>query len=155
MDVSYDGPVMIAKYRTGNEYGVGVGFRGPKSQALKVGPKFAADIDGYESIVLDAEIPAGVEVHLHVNEAGAGEPWKVFDFSGGDDAEAYSSLPLIGTGKRSLYRVRIADLVAQSSWGNQGGKRRIDMNSVGSVAFQLMGANLSGTARIHDLYLER
>jgi len=155
IDVSYAGKVMVVTYHTGNEYGVGVGFRGPASQALKSGPAFATDLDGYESIVLDAEIPAGVEVHLHVNEAGAGAPWIVFDFSGGDDAEAYNSLPMVGTGKRSLYRVRIADLVGQSSWGNQGGKRRIDMNSVGSVAFQLMGVNISGTARIHDLYLER
>jgi agarase len=153
--IRYESGVLTATYRTGREYGVGVSFRGPPSQSLNVGPSFAADLDGYEFIVLDAEIPAGLEVHLLINEAGADAPWKTFDMSAGDDAEAYSSLPMIGTGTRSQYRVRIADFTGQSAWGNQSGKRRIDMNAVGSVAFQLMAADLGGTARIFDLYLER
>ncbi|MDX2115891.1 MAG: hypothetical protein SFZ24_09790 [Planctomycetota bacterium] len=147
--------VMTVRYSTGREYGVGVAFRGPKAQSLPVGPRLATDLDGYEFIVLDADIPEGVEVHIHVNEAGAGDPWKQFDTSAGDDAESYSSLPLIGKGARSEYRVRIADLVAQSSYGNQAGQRRIDMNAVGTIAFQLMGPELSGTARVFDLSLER
>jgi hypothetical protein len=132
-----------------------VSFRGPKSQVISGGPPFTTDLDGYEFIVLDAEIDAGVEIHLHVNEAGAGAPWKTFDLSAGDDAEAYSSLPLIGTGSRSTYRVRIADLAGQSSWGNQGGQRRVDMNAVGTIGVQLMGPKLVGSAKIFDLYLER
>lgn len=155
ISLRHESGVLTATYRTGKEYGVGVSFHGPPSQSLKVGPSFATDLDGYEFIVLDAEIPAGVEVHLIVNEAGAGAPWKAFDMSAGDDAEAYSSLPMIGKGTRSQYRVQIADLTGQSSWGNQSGARRVDMNAVGSVAFQLMGSDLSGTARIFDLYLER
>lgn len=147
--------VMILEYQTGKEYGVGVGFRGPTSQALSVGPKFSTDLDGYEFIVLDAEIDENIEVHLHVNEAGAKEPWAAFDTSAGDDAEGYSSLPMIGQGARHLYRVRIADLAAQSAWGNQSGARRIDMNAVGTIAVQLMGSEVSGSARVFDLYLER
>lgn len=155
LDVVHGTNVMDLSYNTGNEYGVGVSFRGPRQQALATGPAGSTDLDGYEVIVLDAEIPKGTQVHLHVNEAGAGAPWKAFDLSAGDDAEAYSSLPMIGKGERALYRVRIADLAGQSSWGNQAGQRRVDMNAVGTVAVQLMGAGLNGRARIHDLYLER
>ena len=155
LSVARDSGVVTMTYHTGKEYGVGVGFRGPASQALKAGPKFSTDLDGYEFIVLDAEIPAGVQVHVHVNEAGAGDPWKAFDFSAGDDGESYSSLPMIGKGSRATYRVRIADLVGQSSYGNQGGKRRIDMNAVGTVAVQLLGDRLDGSARLFDLSLER
>ncbi len=149
------GGAIEVRYRTGKEYGVGVSFRGPASQALSRGPAHTTDLDGYEFIVLDAEIARGIEVHFHVNEGGAKAPWSEFDTSGGDDAESFTSLPMIGTGERGVYRVRIADLSGQSSWGNQGGARRIDMHSVGTVAVQLMGSEKSGVARLFDLYLER
>lgn len=155
VDIEASGGVVTLNYHTGDEYGVGVSFRGPASQALGTGPAFATDLDGYEFIVLDAEIDRGIEVHLLVNEAGAKEPWATFDLSAGGDAEAYSSLPLAGKGTRGLYKVRIADLAPQSSWGNQNGARRIDMNAVDAVAVQLMGPEADGQARIFGLYLER
>lgn len=142
-------------YRTGREYGVGVNFRGPSTSAVGRGPSASTDLDGYEFLVLDAEIPAGTEVQLLVNEAGAGQPWKEFDTSAGDDAESFSSIPLTAREERALYRVRIADLAGQSTWGNQSGLRRIDMNAVGSVAVQLLGPGLTGRAHLFDLYLER
>lgn len=154
-EVSFESDVMMVKFSTGNEYGVGVSVRGPSSQLIEGGPPFATDLDGYEYITLDAEIPEGVEINLCVNEAGADAPWKPFDTSAGDDGESYRSLPMIGKGVRHVYRVRIADLAPQSSWGNQSGVRRIDMNAVGTVAVQLGGPALSGTARVYGLSLER
>lgn len=155
IDASLESGVMVVNFETGNEYGVGIGFRGPQKQKLSSGPRYSTDLDGYEFIVLDAEIPEGIEVHLHINEAGAGKPWEAHDTSAGDDAEAYASLPFVGSGARREYRARIADFVGQSGWGSQQGRRRIDMNAVGTIAFQLMGARRAGEARIYDLYLER
>jgi len=57
---------------TGNDWGCGILFFGPKSWAVPLGSKSATDLDGYSVIELDAEILESVTFAVFVDEAGIG-----------------------------------------------------------------------------------
>ncbi len=161
---SADGTIALAPaegglqvtYDTGTTYGIGLSMFGPSGSRIEAGSEFACDLDGYDWIVLDAVIPEGLQVQVIVNESGSNDPNSpTFDTSAGDDAESFISAPRRGRGGESQYRFRIADMVKQVYWGNQTGRREIEMRAVQSIAIQFQGQPREGVVLIRDVRLER
>ncbi len=146
----------VVTYDSGFSYGLGLSCYGAASQALAVGPAKATDLDGYDFIALDAEVPEGLQINILVNEAGGDQPGSPkYDLSAGDDGESFISPPVYADGGRKTYRVPIADLLANPFWGNQAGARRVDMRAVMTIGVQFQGRPQTGKVVIHDLRLER
>jgi len=146
----------VVTYDCGGSYGVGMSCYGPRSQELEVGPWRSSDLDGYDFIVVDAEVPEGLQINVLVNEAGSDQPGSSsFDATAGDDGESFISPPVIAEAGRKQYRIPIADLLGNPFWGNQAGDRRVDMRAVLTVGVQFQGRPQQGKVVIHDLRLER
>ncbi len=149
-------PGILLTYDAGSQYGAGINLFGPKASALDRGPAFATDLDGYSTIVLEALIPKGLQVNIVLAEAGAAPPsTPTFDTTAGDDAEAYVSIPLFGTGAVETYRLPIVGLLRQPFFGSQSGGFRIDMQAVRNLGIQLSGEPRRGQAHIRSFRLER
>lgn len=137
-------------------WGVGVNWYGPASMRLPRGIADGTDLDGYEWIVVEAELPKGLQFHVNVYEAGSADHTSpTFDTSAGDDGEAWNSIPLFGTGSRETYRVRIAQLVMPKYFGNQRGAKRIDMQALRAIGLQIQGTPREAKVVLHSLRLEK
>lgn len=146
----------VVNYDAGWSYGVGLSCYGASSQAITNGPKKSTDLDGYDFIVLDAEVPEGLQINVLLNEAGADQPGSpTYDVTAGDDGESFISPPVYADPGRKSYRIPIADLLANPFWGNQAGARRVDMRAAMTVGVQFQGRPKTGKVVIHDLRLER
>ena len=149
-------PGIVLKYDAGSQYGAGINLFGPKASALGRGPAFATDLDGYSTIVLEAVVPKGLQVNIVLAEAGAAPPsTPKFDTSAGDDAEAYVSIPVFGTGAVETYRLPIAGLLKQPFFGSQTGGFRIDMQAVRNLGIQVSGEPRRGEVQVRAFRLER
>lgn len=147
---------LILTFDTGSQYGAGINIFGPVASKLDHGPRFATDLDGYATIVLDATAPKGLQINIVVAEAGAAASSSTkFDTSAGDDGEGYVSLPLVGEGERHTYKLPIAGLFKQKFFGNQAGQNRIDMQAVRVVGIQASGTPQTGRIVVHGFRLER
>lgn len=147
---------LLLTYDAGSQYGAGINLFGPRASALSRGPDFATDLDGYSTIVLEALVPKGLQVNIVLAEAGAAPPsTPTFDTTAGDDAEAYVSIPLFGTGAVETYRLPIVSLLRQPFFGSQSGGYRIDMQAVRNLGIQLSGEPRRGEVHIRSFRLER
>jgi len=143
-------------FDVGTQWGAGLNLFGPASQKLDKGPKDATDLDGYADIVVEYEAPKGLQLSVTLHEAGAAAPGQpTYDTSGGDDGESYSSQPFYGAGARRTQRVPIASLQPESGWGNQQGKRQIDMNSIRTIGLQFQGSPQRGVLKVFAFRLEK
>jgi hypothetical protein len=140
----------------GELWGVGVNWYGPASMRLPRGLKEGADLDGYEWIVVEAEVPGGLEFQVNVYEAGSADHASpTFDTTAGDDGEAWNSLPMFGTGKNETYRVRISQLIMPKYYGNQRGAKRIDMQALRAIGLQIQGSPRQSKVVVRSLRLEK
>jgi len=90
----------LLKYNTGELWGCGLLFHGPKRSATGRGPKHTTDLDGYSVVVVDAEIPRDLSFEFFVDEAGvAPVDAEIYNTDGGDDGESFTFTPHIGQGR--------------------------------------------------------
>jgi len=151
-----DGLAAIVKYDTGELWGCGLLFHGPKRLATGKGPEHATDLDGYSVVVIEAEIPQDLSFELFVDEAGvAPADAEIYNTDGGDDGESFAFTPTLGKGRRFEYRFELKDLLGRTTHGNQKGLRRVDMRSMKGFAMYFHGRQGGGTIRIRSFKLTR
>ncbi len=146
----------LLKFDTAEQWGGGISFSGPVSNHVEKSTPPAIDIDGYTSLVFEADVPINTEFHFVLDEAAVGNPGSMsFDSTSGDDGESFILPSRLGDGKKETYRFELADLRKRSVWGNQEGGRRVDFSSVKGFALVIPGSQGSGTATIYSLRLEK
>lgn len=151
-----EGSTLVLNYDAGAEYGCGINIFAPKTAALGHGPKFAADLDGYEKFVIECEAPKGLQINLVLAEAGAAPPSEPkLDLSAGDDGEAFVSAPVTGTGTRTKFEVPIAKLSRQKFFGSQTGGSVVQMQAIRNVGLQVSGVPAKGEVKVYRFALER
>ncbi len=144
------------KIQTGRDWGCGVLFFGPRAWAVKKGPAFATDLDGYTTVELDAEIPENVTFDLLLDEAGVDRPDAVsYDKRAGDDGEGFLFSSIRAVRERKIYRFDLKNLEPRTAWGNQKGARRVDIHAMKGIAFHFHGGQGEKTALIYSLKLVR
>lgn len=150
-----DGAIKL-NYDTGFQWGCGALFFGPETMALKSGPKNATDLDGYSSLVIDAEIGKGLLFEIIVDEAGVDVAGALnYDVSAGDDGESFSFTGLAGTGKREKIKLDLKNLKPRLTWGNQKGFRKVDINAMKGVGILLMPGQGKGEIKLYSLKFVR
>ncbi|MHC5140527.1 MAG: hypothetical protein ACYSOD_00760, partial [Planctomycetota bacterium] len=143
-------------YDTGQSWGCGIVFFGPQKFATGKGADHTTDLDGYSQLVIDAKMPAGLKFHLLVDESGVAPPYlEAFNMSAGDDAEAFMIEDNEGKEGRSVYTFELKDLKPRDNWGNQRGKRRVDMNALRGFGLHLLGGQGEGEIEIYEIKLTR
>ncbi|WP_146662670.1 hypothetical protein [Anaerohalosphaera lusitana] len=151
-----DGDVLTFEYNTGDQWGCGVIFHGPKMWALEYGPNYAVNLDGYSTLVIDAEFSQDVTFEVFVDEAGVGHHQsESFNVEAGDDGESFTFGPIPASSGRKEYRFDFEDLKARVDWGNQRGARRVDLNAMKGFAIYLIGGQGQGTIDIRSVRLVR
>lgn len=146
----------ILKYDTAKAWGCGIVLHGPKKYALGKGPVHATDLDGFSELVIDAKIPEGLIFDIFVDEAGVGPAYEEsFNTEAGDDGESFIFKNIAGKGQRFTYRLELKDLQPRTDYGNQRGKRRIDLNAIKGFAFYLRAHQDSGIIKLYSLRLEK
>jgi hypothetical protein len=148
--------VLAVEYVTGQTWGGGFSVYGPKKLALGRGPDFAVDLDGYSVITIDAEIPKGFLFEVFFDEAGVAPPDSgSFNIAAGDDGESFTFPPAKGKGERAIYRFDLKDLLPRTSYGNQKGKRHVDLNAAKGPAFYFPGMQGDGTIKFYSIKFEK
>ena len=141
---------------TGNKWGCGVLFFGPKSFKNASGPEYVTNLDGYSAIELDAVIGTKMVFDLLLDEAGVDQPNAVsYDTSAGDDAESFIISANQGRGERFSYRFGLKELQARKEWGNQKGTRKVDIHAIKGVSLFFPGGQGKDEIKIHSLKLVR
>lgn len=152
----HSGRAAIVKYDTGELWGCGLLFHGPKKFSIGRGPEHATDLDGYSVIVIDAEIPQDLSFEFFVDEAGvAPADAEVYKVDGGDDGESFTFTPTSGRGERCEYHFELKELLGRTTHGNQKGLRRVDMRSMKGFAMYFHGSQGSGIIKLYSLRLEK
>jgi len=141
---------------SGDEWGCGVLFFGPKEFGNSVGPEFSTDMGGYSAIEIDAVIGQSTVFNLFLDEAGVDAPNVTsFDMTAGDDAESFVISSIQGRSERFLYRFELKDLKHRKDWGNQKGLREVDMHAMKGVALLFYGGQGQDQIRVYSLKLVR
>ena len=154
IDRKADPPIL--HYDTGKSWGCGIVFFGPKKYATGKGADHTTDLDGYSQLVIDAKIPAGLKFNLLVDESAVGPNYQeTFNTDAGDDGESFIIKDNEGKGNRSLYTFELKDLKPRDDWGNQRGKRRVDMNAMRGFGFHLHGDQGKGQIEFYSVRLAR
>ncbi len=145
---------------TGTARGFHVLFAGPRHLRISNAPDGATDLNGYTRLLLDAEIPEGIEFKLYVYEAGvdvAGSD--SFDTRGGDEGQAFETNVFIARAGRRRYTYRIDRLIPQthgpSRHGNPSGSGTIHLESARGVCLALAGGQGEVAIRLNGLKLYR
>lgn len=147
---------LVMDIETGNDWGCGILFFGPKEWKVSRGSAFATDLDGYNVVELDADIPDAVVFDFLLDEAGVDRPDASFyDMSAGDDAEGFLFSSIQGTGRRKTYRFNLKELLPRTAWGNQKGARRVDIHAVKGVGIHFHGGQGEQTVGIFSLKFVR
>jgi hypothetical protein len=149
-----DGKLHI-KYNTGEQWGCGFTIFGPADYAVD-GPDNSTDMDGYSAIVIEGTFPEKLSFTLILDEAGTDSPMaQSYDTRAGDDGESFTFPESTGTGKMNTYRYELKDLLPRDVWGNQQGKRKVDMNAIKGPALVFGAFQGSGEILINSFRLER
>lgn len=141
---------------TGNDWGCGLLFFGPKDWKVPVGAEFATDLDGYSVLELDAFIPESMSFELFLDEAGVDRPdAPSYNMTAGDDGEGFVILSNQGTGQRKTYRFELKDLQPRTAWGNQKGARKVDLHAMKGAGLYFHGGQGAKTIQIYSLKFVR
>jgi agarase len=141
---------------TGNEWGCGILFFGPKEFRNPSGPAYSTDLDGYSVVEIDAVIGKGVVFDLLLEESGIDKPNAAsYNTSAGDDGEGFIIPANKGQGGRFLYRFELKDLQPRKDWGNQKGARKVDMHAMKGVALFFHGGQGKDDIRIFSVRFDR
>lgn len=147
---------LAIEINTGNNWGCGILFFGPKEWKVSQGPSFATDLDGYNSVEMDADIPESVTFDLLFDEAGVDRPdAQSYDMSAGDDAEGFLFSSVRGTGQRKVYRFYLKNVEPRTAWGNQKGARRVDIHAMKGIALYFNGGQGEQMIQIFSLKFVR
>lgn len=156
LTIKREGGTLALEYAAGTAYGAGINLHGPVSARCASGPEYAADLDGYSHLVVDAHAPKGIQLNLIITEAGSGPVGQIkYGSAAGDDGESFISDAFYGTGQRHTFRIPIASMKKQQFWGNQSGGNVIQMSAIRCVGLQVQGSPPTGTVTLHALRLER
>jgi hypothetical protein len=147
---------LALSFDSGNDWGCGAHFYGPMASKSPTGPPFATDLDGYSEVVLEAEIPEGLNFQLFLDEATVEEGGTADQAApAADDGESFKSKPMKGTGKRTIYTIDLAGLAPRKEYGNQSGKHRVDMHSLKCLALYFPGSQGKFSVKVHSLRFGR
>ena len=147
---------LLVAIDTGEQWGCGVLFFGPRQFKCSEGPQYATNLDGYSAIEIDASIEKDIVFDLFLDEAGAAAPDAVsYDTSAGDDAESFLIPTNKGHGERFLYRFNLKDLQVRTEWGNQKGARRVDIHAMKGVSLFFPGAQGEDQIKIYSIKMAR
>jgi hypothetical protein len=145
---------------TGSTRGFHVLFAGPRHLRISNAPDGATDLNGYTRLLLDAEIPEGLEFKLYIYEAGVDvADSDSFDTRGGDEGQAFETNVFIARAGRRRYTYRIDRLIPQTHGptrhGNQSGSGTIHLESARGVCLALKGGQGEVMIRLNGLKLYR
>jgi hypothetical protein len=143
---------LVISFDTGNDWGCGVLFFGPKDFKNSSRPGFSTDMGGYSAIELDAIVAKDIVFDVFFDEAGINSPdAAAYDTSGGDDGESFMIPTIQGQGERFLYRFELKNLQPRTSWGNQRGLRRVDITSIKGVSLFFHGGQGKDQIQVFSL----
>jgi hypothetical protein len=149
-----EGETLALYMNTGDgSWGCGVSLFGPQEWVVGEGP--STDLDGYSTIVLDAEVPDNMVFRVYLEEATVGPPGTIQESELGDDGESFTSELLFGSGTRETFRIPMAEMDHRGDWGNQSGDRRIDLGAMKGIALYFPNGQGEDVVRVHSLRLER
>jgi hypothetical protein len=145
---------LTIEYNTGNEWGCGVLFFGPKMYSLSRGPEFATDLSGYSSLEVDACVPKGVSFEAVADEAGVAESMSFnYNMEAGDDGESFAFKATSGTGKRETIKLSFDEMTIRKTWGNQKGAGKIDLNAMKGFGLYMRGGQGNGQIELYSFRL--
>lgn len=148
--------ILQIPFDTGNEWGCGVMFFGPKKFKSASGQDYVTSLDGYSAIELDAVIESSIVFDVFLDEAGVTAPnVDSYDSSAGDDAESFLIPSNQGRTERSTYRFDLYKLEPRKDWGNQKGMRRVDINAIKGLSLFFHGGQGTADIQIYSLRLVR
>lgn len=148
--------VWTVEYNTGNDWGCGVLFFGPKMYSVGKGPEFATDMSGYRAMEIDLCVPKDVSFEVVADEAGVAEPISFnYNTEAGDDGESFAFKTTLGTGKRETLRFNFDEMLVRTTWGNQRGARKVDLNAMKGLGLYLHGGQGKGQIDLYSFRMVR
>lgn len=151
--------VLTIKYDAGTLWGVALTLSGPATAASAPqkdagGEVRALNFAGATSIVVDADIPAGLLVNITIDEASGNERGRIKSLTFGDDGEAFINEPAPASGGRKTYRFPLETFRQNIYAGNQDGPGTLDLFAIRRIAIQVQGTPRTGEIRVFDVRME-
>jgi hypothetical protein len=147
---------LIINFNTGSLWGCGMLIFGPERYAVKSGPVYATNLDGYDAIEFDWFVPKNVTYEIMADEAGVDLPDKAkYNTLAGDDAESFMFGNHSGSGNREKCRFEFKNIKPRTSWGNQNGQRRFTTNAMKGIGLYVAGGQGNGKIIIYSMRLVR
>jgi hypothetical protein len=108
------------------------------------------DLQGAQTLEVELEAPAGLQIQVLLQETGDGPPGhQVYEGNRGADGESYELPQFTATGARQVVRLRLADAERRIYWGNQGGNMILDTQGLRAISFLLRSGQGKGQLRIY------
>jgi len=108
------------------------------------------DLQGAQTLEVELEAPAGLQIQVLLQETGDGPPGhQVYEGNRGADGESYELPQFTATGTRQVVRLRLADAERRIYWGNQGGNMILDTQGLRAISFLLRSGQGKGQLRIY------
>jgi GPH family glycoside/pentoside/hexuronide:cation symporter len=146
----------ILRYSADQKSNANFVFYGPELLAMANGPAFSTNLDGFPRVEINAGVPEGQPFRVSFHEAGTADASnKVFDTSAGDDGESYYIDLASNKGEGNLYKFSLDDLKRSTSYGNQNGNNRLDMQSMKNITIGFAGLQGMGTITIDSVKLKK
>jgi hypothetical protein len=147
---------LTVNYSTGALWGCGMLIFGPEKYAVKSGPVYATNLDGYDAIEFDWFVPKNVTYEIMADEAGVDVPDKTkYNTLAGDDAESFTFGNHSGSGSREKCRFEFKNIKPRTSYGNQNGQRRFTTNAMKGFGLYIAGGQGNGKIIIYSMKLVR
>jgi len=145
---------LAVNFETGSLWGCGMLLFGPEKYAVKNGPVFATNLDGYDAIEFDWVVPKNVTYEIIADEAGVDVPDKAYyNTLAGDDAESFTFGNHSGSGSRQKCRFEFKNIKPRTSYGNQNGQRRFTLNAMKGFGVYIAGGQGNGKIIIYSIKL--
>ena len=108
------------------------------------------DLQGAQTLEVEFEAPAGLQLQVFLQETGDGPPGhQVYEGNRGADGESYELPQFTATGARQVVRLRLADAERRIYWGNQGGNMILDTQGLRAISFLIRSGQGKGQLRIY------
>jgi len=108
------------------------------------------DLRGGQTLELELEAPAGLQIQVLIQETGDGPPGRqVYEGKRGADGESYELPAFTATGARQVVRLRLTDAERRIYWGNQGGNMILDTQGLRAISFLIRSGQGKGQLRIY------
>ncbi len=105
---------------------------------------------GAQTLEVEFEAPAGLQVQVLLQETGDGPPGhQVYEGKRGADGESYELPQFTATGSRQVVRLRLSDAERRIYWGNQGGNMVLDTQGLRAISFLIRSGQGKGQLRIY------